>query len=117
MKKYRIFWTCILPDHLIARYGLSFAACNFSYNLMSDCAFDKVYSSMPLIGSRCGIRFHLCFPYATILHSFLLENGLGYKPMLNSKRIFTITHFRALQSALTNRHALILALTTFIIEL
>ena len=48
MKKYRIFWTCILPEHLIAQYRLSFAACNFSYNLMSGCAFDKVYSSMPL---------------------------------------------------------------------
>jgi hypothetical protein len=48
MKRYRIFWTCILPEHLIARYGLSFAACNFSYNLISNCAFDKVYSSMPL---------------------------------------------------------------------
>lgn len=48
MKKCRIFWTCVLPEHLIAQYGLSFAACNFSFNLMSGGAFDKVYSSMPL---------------------------------------------------------------------
>ena len=48
MKKYRIFWTCILPEHLIARYGLSFAACNFSFNLMSGGTFNKVYSSMPI---------------------------------------------------------------------
>lgn len=46
--KHRIFWTCVLPEHLIARYGLSFAACNFSFNLMSDGAFDRVYSSLPL---------------------------------------------------------------------
>lgn len=46
--KQRIFWTCILPEHLIARYGLSFAACNFSFNLMSGEVFYKVYSSMPL---------------------------------------------------------------------
>ena len=46
--KYRIFWTCILPEHLIARHRLSFAACNFSFNLMGGGAFDKVYSSMPL---------------------------------------------------------------------
>lgn len=46
--KYRIFWTCVLPEHLIARHGLSFAACNFSLNLMSGGMFDKVYSSLPL---------------------------------------------------------------------
>ena len=46
--KYRIFWTCILPEHLISRHCLSFAACNFSFNLMSGGAFDKVYSSLPL---------------------------------------------------------------------
>lgn len=46
--KYRIFWTCVLPEHLIAQYGLSFAACNFSFNLMSGNIFDKVYSGMPL---------------------------------------------------------------------
>lgn len=46
--RYRILWTCILPEHLIAKYGLSFAACNFSFNLMSSGGFDKVYSSMPL---------------------------------------------------------------------
>ena len=46
--KYRVFWTCVLPEHLIAQYRLSFAACNFSFNLMGSGAFDKVYSSMPL---------------------------------------------------------------------
>lgn len=45
---YRIFWTCILPEHLIAEHALSFAACNFSFNLMSGGMFDKVYSSLPL---------------------------------------------------------------------
>lgn len=44
----RIFWTCILSEHLIAEHGLSFAACNFSFNLMSGGMFDKVYSSLPL---------------------------------------------------------------------
>lgn len=48
MKRKRIFWTCVLPEDLIGRYGLSFAACNFSFNLMSGRAFDKVFSSMPL---------------------------------------------------------------------
>lgn len=45
---HRIFWTCILPEHLIAEHSLSFAACNFSFNLMSGGMFDKVYSSLPL---------------------------------------------------------------------
>lgn len=44
----RIFWTCVLPEHLIAVHGLSFAACNFSFSLMSGGVFDKVYSSMPI---------------------------------------------------------------------
>lgn len=44
----RIFFTCILPEELIAKHGLSFAACNFSFNLMSGGGFDKVYSAMPL---------------------------------------------------------------------
>lgn len=44
----RIFLTHILPEHLVAEYRLSFAACNFSRNLMSGGGFDKVYSIMPL---------------------------------------------------------------------
>lgn len=42
----RILWTCVLPEHLISKYGLSFAACNFSFNLMNGGLFDKVYSTM-----------------------------------------------------------------------
>lgn len=41
---YRFFYTSILPEHLIKKNGLSVAACNFSFNLMSGGAFDKVYS-------------------------------------------------------------------------
>lgn len=44
----RIFVTTILPEHLIAKHKLSFAACNFSFNLMSGGGFDKVYSVLPL---------------------------------------------------------------------
>lgn len=47
-KRQRIFFTCILPEHLIAKHGLSFAACNFSFNLMSGGGFAKVLSTMPL---------------------------------------------------------------------
>ena len=44
----RIFLTHILPEYLVAKYHLSFAACNFSRNLISGGGFDKVYSIMPL---------------------------------------------------------------------
>lgn len=47
----RIFVTHILPERLVAKYHLSFAACNFSRNLMSGGGFDKVYSIMPLFVS------------------------------------------------------------------
>ena len=47
----RVFITHILPQHLIAKYKLSFAACNFSRNLISGGRFDKVYSIMPLFVS------------------------------------------------------------------
>ena len=53
MSRKRIFITHILPRHLVARHGLSFAACNFSYNLISGGGFDCVYSLMPLfVGGR-----------------------------------------------------------------
>lgn len=44
----RIFVTTILPEHIIAKHRLSFAACNFSFNLMSGGGFDKIYSVLPL---------------------------------------------------------------------
>lgn len=43
----RFFITNILPEHLIKKYALSVAACNFSYNLASGGMFDTVYSIMP----------------------------------------------------------------------
>jgi hypothetical protein len=44
----RIFQTFLLPDELVAKYKLSFAAANFSRNLIQGGGFDKVYSLMPL---------------------------------------------------------------------
>lgn len=43
----RILQTFILPDNLVAKYRLSFAAANFSRNLISGGGFDKVYSLIP----------------------------------------------------------------------
>lgn len=44
----RIFQTFVLPDHLVAKYKLSFAAANFSHNLISGGGFDKCYSLIPV---------------------------------------------------------------------
>lgn len=44
----RFFFTHILPKDYIARYNLSFAACNFSFNLMSGNVFDHVISTLPV---------------------------------------------------------------------
>ena len=44
----RLFITTLLPEKIIAKHGVSFAACNFSSNLISGGGFDKVYSTMPL---------------------------------------------------------------------
>lgn len=44
----RYFITHIAPQNKILEYKLSPAACNFSYNLMSGRAFDKVYSILPV---------------------------------------------------------------------
>lgn len=43
----RIFQTFVLPDHLVARHGLSFAAANFSRNLINGGVFDKTFSLIP----------------------------------------------------------------------
>lgn len=43
----RIFQTFILPETLVAKHKLSFAAVNFSKNLISGGGFDKVYSLIP----------------------------------------------------------------------
>ena len=44
----RIFQTFLLPDKLVSKYKLSFAAANFSRNLMCGGGFDRVFSLMPL---------------------------------------------------------------------
>lgn len=44
----RIFQAFVLPDHLVAKYKLSFAAANFSRNLISGGDFDKCYSLLPV---------------------------------------------------------------------
>lgn len=44
----RYFQTCLLPEGLLTKYNLSFAAANFSNNLISGGCFDRVFSILPL---------------------------------------------------------------------
>lgn len=44
----RIFQTFVLPDELVTKHGLSYAAANFSRNLISGGSFDKVFSLIPV---------------------------------------------------------------------
>ncbi len=44
----RVFQTFLLPDSLVLKYKLSFAAANFSRNLISGGGFDKCYSLIPV---------------------------------------------------------------------
>lgn len=71
----RIFLTHILPEHLVAEYHLSFAACNFSRNLMSGGGFDKVYSIMPLF--VCGEMKTFKEPDNELVYSSLRRKGGG----------------------------------------
>lgn len=43
----RIFITHIVPRDKVTEYNMSFAACNFSYNLIGGGIFDTVYSILP----------------------------------------------------------------------
>ena len=43
----RIFVTNIVPHDKILKYNLSVASCNFSYNLIENGGFDKIYSILP----------------------------------------------------------------------
>lgn len=44
----RIFQTFVLPDALVAKHKLSFAAANFSRNLLNGGGFEQVYSLIPV---------------------------------------------------------------------
>lgn len=44
----RVFVTHVLPTEYIAQYKLSYAACNFSFNLINGKVFDHVISTLPV---------------------------------------------------------------------
>jgi len=68
----RIFLTHILPEDYINKYKLSFAACNFSRNLISGNGFDLVYSTMPTFVTG---DLQVTDPSCTIIYSSKRNRG------------------------------------------
>ena len=78
----RIFITHIVPRDKVAEYNMSFAACNFSYNLIGGGMFNTVYSILPtfvrgeieafdgLIYSRCRKCKWMLYRLAPIMECF-----------------------------------------------
>lgn len=74
----RIFQTFVLPDKLVSKFKLSFAAANFSRNLISGKIFDKVYSLLPITVS--GALGNMTEPEYELVYSKLrLKNGIVSK--------------------------------------
>ena len=75
-KRKRIFVTHLLPRPLIAQHGLSFAANNFSCNLISGGGFDQVFSLMPLfVGGRLSESAFAEEQFKLIYQQSLRGNG------------------------------------------
>lgn len=80
MKRQRIFCSCILPEDLIIKHGLSSAGCNFSFNLISGEIFDKVYSIMPLyVGGNMDAEAFNDSSFELIYDKFRRRRGIWQK--------------------------------------
>lgn len=76
----RILVTTLLPEPLIAKYKLSFAACHFSSNLMSGNGFDLVYSIMPVyVGGEMESKAFADSRYELIYDRLREKGGLFQK--------------------------------------
>lgn len=74
----RIFQTFVLPDALVGRLKLSFAAANFSRNLISGGGFDKTYSLLPVNVS--GELGEVNEPgYEIVYSNWRKKGGIRYK--------------------------------------
>lgn len=75
MKK-RVFIAHILPPQFIEKYRLSTAGCNFSFNLISGGAFDKVYSILgTYVEGRIGDEAFRDERFTLLYHSRLRSLG------------------------------------------
>lgn len=76
----RIYLSTLLPECLIAQKQLSFAACNFSSNLVSGKIFDKVYSAMPLfVGGEMQGEAYSDDRYELVYDKLRTKGGLWQK--------------------------------------
>lgn len=87
----RIFVTTILPEKMISKFKLSFAACNFSSNLISGNGFSKVYSIMPAnVSHHLSRECYLDGRYEIIYDDLRYESGFLFKiaPFIEQWRLF-----------------------------
>lgn len=84
----RIFITHIAPKVKILEYKVSSAACNFSYNLMSNGMFDKVFSILP--ANVCGKKDFTNDEGVEYIYSSLRSKGLlrKFAPIIENYRLF-----------------------------
>lgn len=93
----RIFQTFILPDKLVAKYNLSFAAANFSRNLISGGGFDKCYSLIPV--NVCGELPFVDEPgYEVVYSNWRLKGGLRAKLAIFKEQVDVYKRIQAQDS-------------------
>lgn len=72
----RIFISHILPPSLIREYGLSVAACNFSFNLMSGGLFDHTFSNLgTYVGGRLKLEAYADRRFTLFYNSLFRSKG------------------------------------------
>lgn len=78
--KNRFYRAGVLPESLIKKYRLSFAACNFSFNLMSGGGFDKVFSILPLyVGGEMQQEAYNDSRFELVYDKLRLKRGVWQK--------------------------------------
>lgn len=84
----RIFLTHIAPKSKILEYKVSSAACNFSYNLMSNGMFDKVFSILP--ANVSGKKDFTNNEGVEYIYSSLRSKGIlrKFAPIIENYRLF-----------------------------
>lgn len=86
----RILITTLLFEKEISKYKLSFAACNFSSNLISGGEFDQVYSIMPLfVGGEMDNQAFLD-PRYELVYDKLRTKGSLWQKVATFKEQWTI---------------------------
>lgn len=74
----RILQTFVLPDNVVKKHNLSFAAANFSRHLLNGVYFDKVYSLIPVnvrgqLGDINDLRYEVVYSHLRLKRGFMAK--------------------------------------------